>query len=178
MTSGFKLVSLNVTAAHRPSLTDQPTANMLIISLNTSIINSSLSYNEDFVVNGRLIQQNNGRIRRANISACGLGEETSLSMGFSFPICLWDGVDHELESAIRHQHSVLWWLWRPLQSLTASVTFRTIWKRTCIDMGSSSVNRFLVSRCHSRCGLSILVPSSHQHSSWPVNVCWTLSYGS
>ena len=104
MTSGFRLVSLNVTAAHRPSLTDQPTANVLIISLNTSIINSSLSYNEDFLVNGRLIQQNNGRTRRANISACGLGEGTSLSMGFSFPICLWDGVDHELESTIRHQH--------------------------------------------------------------------------
>lgn len=177
MASGFKRVSLNVTAAHRPNLTYQPTANVLIISFNTSIINSSLSYNEDFVINGRLIQQNNGCTRKADISACGLGEGTSLSMGFRFPICLRDGVGRELERAIQHQHSVPWWLWCDLPSLTATVTFRAIWKRTCIDMGSSSVNRFLASRWHSRCGLSIVVPSSHQHSSWPVNVCWTLTYG-
>ena len=106
MASGFKCVSLNVTAAHRPNLTYQPTANVLIISFNTSIINSSLSYNEDFVINARLIQQNNGCTRRADISACGLGEGTSLSMGFRFPICLRDGVGRELERAIQHQHSV------------------------------------------------------------------------
>lgn len=44
-------------------------------------------------------------------------------------------------------------------------------------MGTPGMDRFHVPKWHSRSGLSIPVLSPHQHSNWPVSVCWTQNHG-
>lgn len=62
------------------------------------MINSSLPYKEDFIINGQLIQWDNGCTGQENISARDLGERPSLSIDIAFPSVL--GIEWTMNSKV------------------------------------------------------------------------------